>query len=101
MWMSVPQIAVFRIRIITSLCPTSGLLTRVSVRPGARSSFASAFIVSPVRISLSYRIAPSALPTFAKAATAPAIWASPCAALICVRMRALPFGTTGYENPIT
>src|SRR5512143_3684966 len=45
--MSVPQIAVFAIRIITSLWPTSGFFTRVSVRPGARSSFANAFIVSP------------------------------------------------------
>src|SRR6266404_8875668 len=31
-------------RIITSLWPTSGFFTRVSVRPGARSSFASAFM---------------------------------------------------------
>src|SRR2546430_9703815 len=41
---SVPKIAVLRMRIMTSLCPTSGFFTRVSVRPGARSSFASAFI---------------------------------------------------------
>src|SRR5215831_7623589 len=41
---SVPQIAVLRMRIMTSLCPISGFLRRVSVRPGARSSFASAFI---------------------------------------------------------
>src|SRR5207253_5684725 len=40
---SVPQIAVLRIRIMTSLCPTSGFFTRVRVRPGARSSFANAF----------------------------------------------------------
>src|SRR4029079_12249310 len=46
-------------------------------------------------------IAPSALPTLAKAATARSIWSSVCAALIWVRIRALPFGTTGYENPIT
>src|SRR6185436_1311561 len=45
MWMSVPQIAVFRMRIMTSLCPTSGVLTSVSVSPGARSSLASAFIM--------------------------------------------------------
>src|SRR6185369_4853910 len=43
-------------------------------------------------------IAPSALPTFAKAAIARSIWSAVCAALIWVRMRALPFGTTGYEN---
>src|ERR1700744_2193189 len=42
--MSVPQIAVRLMRIITSLWPTSGLGTSVIVRPGARSSFASAFI---------------------------------------------------------
>src|SRR6266496_305204 len=46
MWMSVPQIAVFAIRIITSLWPTSGFFTRVRVSPGARSSLASAFIAS-------------------------------------------------------
>src|SRR5436190_7817514 len=44
MWTSVPQIAVLRMRIITSLCPISGFLTRVSVKPGAGSSFDSAFI---------------------------------------------------------
>jgi hypothetical protein len=44
--MSVPQIAVRVMRIITSLWPTSGFLTRVSVSPGARSSFANAFMVA-------------------------------------------------------
>src|SRR5262249_52744513 len=43
-WISVPQIAVCRIRIITSLWPTSGFFTRASTRPGPRSSFANAFI---------------------------------------------------------
>ena len=38
---SVPQIAVLRIRIMTSLCPTSGFLTRVSVSPGARPPLAA------------------------------------------------------------
>src|SRR6185437_8378005 len=46
-------------------------------------------------------MAPCALPTPANAATARSICASVCAALICVRIRALPFGTTGYEKPIT
>ncbi len=100
MWMSVPQIAVLRMRIMTSLCPTSGVLTSVSVSPGARVSFASAFIMSVASFPI-HRIASSALPTFANAATAASISASVCSALICVRMRALPFGTTGYENPIT
>src|ERR1700722_2702385 len=45
MWISVPQIAVRVMRIITSLWPTSGFLTRVSVSPGARSSFANAFML--------------------------------------------------------
>src|SRR5690242_12230509 len=45
MWISVPQIAVLRMRIITSLWPTSGFLTRVSDRPGPGSSLVSAFIV--------------------------------------------------------
>src|SRR5580693_1597083 len=44
MWISVPQIAVRVMRIITSLWPTSGFLTSVSVSPGARSSFANAFM---------------------------------------------------------
>src|ERR1700761_8989907 len=35
-------------RIITSLWPTSGFLTSVSVRPGARSSFANAFMCASV-----------------------------------------------------
>src|SRR5580704_18690683 len=46
--MSVPQIAVRVMRIITSLCPTSGFFTSVSVRPGARSSFANAFMYASV-----------------------------------------------------
>ncbi len=94
MWMSVPQIAVLRIRIITSLWPTSGFFTRVSVSPGARSSFASALMFA-VSVSFGQPIAPSARPTRANAATAFAISSPVCAALICVRMRALPFGTTG------
>src|SRR5258706_878656 len=48
-----------------------------------------------------HRITPSAFPTLANAATAWSIWSGVCAALIWVRMRALPFGTTGYEKPIT
>ena len=46
-------------------------------------------------------IAPSAEPTLAKAATAWSICSSVWAALIWVRMRAWPFGTTGKEKPIT
>ena len=52
-------------------------------------------------VAFDHRIAPSSRPTLPKAATAWSICASVCAALICVRMRALPFGTTGYEKPIT
>ena len=50
---------------------------------------------------VSHRIAPCSRPTFAKARTAVSICRSVCAALIWVRMRALPLGTTGYEKPIT
>ena len=46
-------------------------------------------------------MAPSCLPTFANAATARSICSGVCAALIWVRMRALPRGTTGNEKPIT
>src|SRR4029077_20814078 len=42
---------------------------------------------------------PSSRPTALKAATARSMCSGVCAALICVRMRALPFGTTGNEKP--
>ena len=45
--------------------------------------------------------APVDFPTLANAATARSICAGVCAADICVRMRALPFGTTGKLKPIT
>lgn len=41
------------------------------------------------------QITPSFLPTFTKASIARSICAGVCAALICVRMRAWPCGTTG------
>ena len=44
---------------------------------------------------------PNSLPTSPKAAMARSISSVECAADICVRMRACPFGTTGNENPIT
>lgn len=44
---------------------------------------------------------PSSRPTFVKAATAKSRSESSWAALICTRMRASPFGTTGKEKPIT
>src|SRR5437588_124111 len=43
---SVPQMAVLRTRIRTSLWPTSGLLTWTSFRPGPGVTLASAFILS-------------------------------------------------------
>jgi hypothetical protein len=46
-------------------------------------------------------IAPRVLPTLVKAATAWSICATVCAADICVRMRALPRGTTGKLKPMT
>ena len=53
----------------------------------------TAFFVAPM--------APNCLPTLAKAATAWSMWSLVCAALIWVRMRACPFGTTGKEKPMT
>src|SRR6266513_940678 len=50
MWMSVPQMAVLRMRIRTSLWPTSGLFTSTSFRPGPGVTLASAFIVSSMPI---------------------------------------------------
>ncbi len=44
---------------------------------------------------------PISRPTFVNARTARSRSSISCAALICTRMRASPFGTTGYENPIT
>ncbi|PWJ84711.1 hypothetical protein C8D77_13114 [Mesorhizobium loti] len=43
----------------------------------------------------------SSLATSANASTARLMSAMECAADICVRMRAWPFGTTGKEKPIT
>src|SRR6185369_4162177 len=43
-WMSVPQIAVLAILISTSLWPTSGSLTSMSLRPGPASVLTRAFI---------------------------------------------------------
>jgi hypothetical protein len=109
MWMSVPQIAVLRIRIIRSLWPGSGFLTRCRASPGPASAFTSAFIEEgsldshPVDGNgcTTQPITPSSRPARVNAATARSIWSDACAALICVRMRALPFGTTGKEKPIT
>ena len=44
---------------------------------------------------------PIARPTRTNASIAVSMSASVCAADICVRMRALPWGTTGNENAIT
>ena len=44
---------------------------------------------------------PRSLPTFVNAATAVSSCGISWAALICTRMRALPFGTTGKQKPIT
>src|SRR5450755_4169280 len=50
---SVPQMAVLRTRIRTSLWPTSGLFTWTSFRPGPGVTLASAFIVSSMAIGQS------------------------------------------------
>src|SRR5512134_1514644 len=48
MCMSVPQIAVLRIRIRTSLCPTAGSGTSSIQMPGARRDLTSAFMFLPL-----------------------------------------------------
>jgi hypothetical protein len=48
-----------------------------------------------------YLTIPSVFPTVPNAAMALSRWAVSCAADICVRMRAFPFGTTGKEKAIT
>ena len=92
-WMcrSVPQIEVLRTRIFTSPSPGSGSGTSCIHRPGSALAFTSAFM----------HTTPISLPTSMNAATAMSMSASLCAADICVRMRALPCGTTGYENAVT
>src|SRR5688572_10062634 len=51
MCMSVPQIAVLRMRIRTSLAPSFGSGISCSQIPGARSAFTSAFICSTPRLT--------------------------------------------------
>ena len=54
--------------------------------PGSRFALTSAFMD---------QITPISRPTLPKASSALSICTSSCAADICVRIRALPFGTTG------
>src|SRR5512146_58964 len=50
MWTSVPQMALFTTRIITSWTPTSGTGASFTIQmPGSRRDFTSAFITSPRR----------------------------------------------------
>jgi hypothetical protein len=57
--------------------------------------------VRPLRNHFSYLITPRAFPTLMKASTHLSMWSFVCAALSCVRMRALPIGTTGWLKPMT
>ena len=63
------------------------------VRPGRRRALAR--VDGRTRCGRSYPITPSLRPTLTNAATARSICSGECAALICVRMRAWPCGTTG------
>ena len=79
-------------RIITSWTPTAGSGASSTIQmPGSGRDLTSALI----------GITPSARPTFANAAIARSRSSRSWAALICVRMRAWPFGTTGKKKPIT
>jgi len=48
-----------------------------------------------------YFTTPCFFPTFTNAAIARSMCSGVCAAEICTRMRAWPFGTTGKKKPIT
>ena len=50
---------------------------------------------------ITHLITPSCLPIFAKAWIALSKCSFVCAADICTRILACPFGTTGKKNPIT
>ena len=54
MWTSVPQMAVLRMRISTSLMPISGTGASSSQRPGAACFLTSAFIVFGIFIVISF-----------------------------------------------
>ena len=61
------------------------------------------FVAEPASYAgfFAHFITPNSFPTAANAATARSMSALECAADICVRMRAWPFGTTGKEKPMT
>jgi hypothetical protein len=83
--------AVLRTRISTSPSPGSGSGTSCIQSPGSACAFTNAFMT----------MTPISVPTFVNAATAVSMSASVWAADIWVRMRALPWGTTGKLNAIT
>ena len=95
MCMSVPQIAVFFILIRTSFGPIFGSGTSCIQMPGSALALTSAFMAVP------YPMMPSSRPAVANAPIARSRSARECAAFICVRIRAWPFGTTGNEKPMT
>ena len=85
---SVPQIDVLRTRISTSRSPGAGLATSSIHSPGSRRALTSALTGS----------VPSPGRPRTNASTAWSMSASVCAADIWVRMRALPWGTTGKRE---
>ena len=90
-WMcrSVPQIDVLRTRMSTSPSPGSGSGTSCIHRPGSGLAFTSALMHRTLTTTpISGRPATNA-------STAWSMSSSVCAADICVRIRALPCGTTG------
>ena len=88
---SVPQIDVLRTRISTSASPGTGCGTSSIHRPGSALALTSALT----------RSTPISVATSVNAAIARSMSSSLCAADICVRIRALPCGTTGKQNAIT
>ena len=95
MCMSVPQMAERWILMSTSLCPTAGSGTSCIQIPGSARALTNAFM------GCLQWMMPSVRPASANAETTRSSCEVECAALICVRIRALPCGTTGNENATT
>ena len=92
MWMSVPQMPVFATFTSTSSGPISGTGSILHPEAGLGLGFDEGFHV------IAHQMIPAPRPASVNASIAKSTSASLSAADICVRMRALPFGTTGIEE---
>lgn len=68
---------------------------------GLLIGFLDPFAAKPTLHAYVQDTIPNSRPTSTNASTARSMSSIECAADICVRMRAWPFGTTGNEKPIT